>query len=209
MRMPPHDFQPPTGMTIHNGQPVRGDHAATVDEWAMWMVSAEGGHPFLPTLLTAGVDTVGSGRNGWRSNDTDWGDNPTVTIPTLVPPFCKYLQVGVVATGTGEIRITGPNQAAYVLLKVQGLKGNTFDDAVAVWCDPPGPTGADTNHPIIVSGAQGYSAPSLQDLVVQWRTTKSSHDLEILSFMIRPWPQPHGTVLSGLSAPGGGAGLDP
>ena len=202
MRMPPHDFQPPTGMTIHNGQPVRGDHAATVDEWAMWLASAEGGHPYLPTLLTGSIGMTASGRAGWRSNDTDWGDNPEIKIQMLVPPFCKYMQVGVVATGTGEIRISGPYQSDTVMIKVKAGSGNTVDDLVAVWCEAPGPTAADTDHPVIVSPDQGRTTPSAQKMTIRFRTSDTGHDLELWAMMFRPWPQPYGIDLTGLSAEG-------
>ena len=204
MRMPPHDFQAPLGLTLYNGQPVRSDHAATVDEWSMYLAAAAGGAPQLPSLLT-GSSTILTSGTGWRSNDTDWGDNPTITTSVLVPPFVGYMQLGIVSTGTGEVRITGSHQSSYVLIKINGTgTSNAVEDATVAWTDTPGPTGANTDHPIITVG---YKVPTLQELVLQFRTTDTDYDLEVFGLVLRPWPQPVGADLNGLATSAGALAL--
>lgn len=206
MRMPPHDFKPSPGSVIYNGQPVRSDHAATCDEWATYLAAVA--FPRLPMLVCGGTMTDDTGI-GWRSTTDVWALNPTVTIPVVIPPFTKYLQVGAMVTGYGEIRFTGPNQANNNMITLKSPdKGHGKAQTVALWCDPPGPTGDGVNRPLIVGPTSGsllgYKLPTLQELVIQWRTLHGDWDLTVRNIMIRPWPIPAGADMDGYSTSDGG-----
>ena len=201
MRMPPHDFEPPSGFVIHNGQPVRSDHATTVDEWAMYLAAVA--YPRLPHLLTGG-GPAGS-VTGWYSTSTSFtggGAANSVVIPILVPPFTKYMQMGVIATGKGEVRFTGISGSARMLKPVFADLHDVADEGV-VWGDGVGPTGVDTNAPIVVAVADGCKLPTLQEVTVSWRTTAASWDIIIHGIMFRPWPMPAGTDMNGLATAAG------
>ena len=196
MRMPPHDFEPPVGFVVYNGMPVRSDHAATADEWALYCAAIA--YPRLPYLLTGG-GPAGS-VTGWHSTSTSFGSTNTVTIPVLVPPFTKYLQWGVVYTGKGEVRVDGPlGNRCLMVIQAQDL--HDVEDAQLALCDSPGPTVADSNGPLVVGS--GHKVPTLQDLTFTWRTTNTSWDLVIHGVIVRPWPIPPGMDMNGFaSGPG-------